>query len=951
MFDPSKIDLDLDSSPKKDNENNIESEPIKKEIIPEKKADILNDGSTQNEDDRKIDEPSKEDNKEIIKSEEEVEDSEVLDENLEITSPEPKIIFDININSLEYIIKYLISKQYDFFTLEPEENKIKVSFKKDNLEKESKYIKYPTYSSIILKAKSLTKLKIEDVENNQEGTCEINLNKKIYKALSKTVPSNFWEKLFFKIIETEKKVAPKKKEKMSFSKMISIFSGLLFTAILIWGIFISIVLFNSNSVSDLQFFNNLWVDTNAIKEFAAKIVNWIFGITLLIEIIFLFVFSYKALLTKKELKQKKISRIIISIFFLLLSVITFITWMFLAQKINSLKWLNYWKIEFYDNSKYLSNLFEKKWAKINISEKIIGPITIRFNNEEFIKKLNDDWFNPNKVTWQIWEENREIAVEDYELTHTFKEKWLTEIKLIIEWTNIKWEADKIEKDIWKINISNIVKINEIKLDNGWSKFIFDALDLKELWKIKWYYIPSLKWKTNEEENNIITKALSKEKLEWYKFNSKNIFQWEEYYWIKIISSGKEKEGLDKLFIISKWDNNEIFWKIEQEVDQNNPNKYEFKFKEPETNVGGSYIKEYIWKIKDFDDKGEKKEIVFKKEANLSDLENSSKINYTFKNAWEHEINLVIVDSEWKQQTFSSTININKSLVLLTKLNFKIWSNELEYKKDIIYEKNNNTYYLENIPAPSSIEIDANKIRALNPRYWLEEVSYDLDNDWNFEKIGKKAIYDINKDWVSSFRIKYSFVNKNVKTEIIDVIETIHITSINKESILDLQIIKPTSYVPVIVKFDASGSRVNWKDIEKFIFHYWDWTESEERDSKNNGHKYIKAWDYDVKLEVVTSDWEKYSITKKLILKNKPQKAVIKTSLKKAPLYQTIDFSAEDSIWEVWKYLWDFWDSKTSTKISPSHFYDKPWKYKIKLNLEFTNKNVLEDEIEIEIYEE
>jgi type II secretory ATPase GspE/PulE/Tfp pilus assembly ATPase PilB-like protein len=102
--------------------------------------------------------------------------------------PELKIIFDININSLEYLIKYLISKEYDFFTLEPEENKVKVAFRKDNLEKESKYIKYPAYSSIILKAKSLTKLKIEDIVNPQEGTSEINLNKKIYKTISKTVP-------------------------------------------------------------------------------------------------------------------------------------------------------------------------------------------------------------------------------------------------------------------------------------------------------------------------------------------------------------------------------------------------------------------------------------------------------------------------------------------------------------------------------------------------------------------------------------------------------------------------------------------------------------------------------------------------------------------------------------------------------------------------------------------
>jgi len=69
-----------------------------------------------------------------------------------------KIIFDINIDSAEYLIKYLISQNYDFFTLEPEDDKVKIVFRKDNIEKEVKYIKFPIYSNIVLKTKTLTKL-------------------------------------------------------------------------------------------------------------------------------------------------------------------------------------------------------------------------------------------------------------------------------------------------------------------------------------------------------------------------------------------------------------------------------------------------------------------------------------------------------------------------------------------------------------------------------------------------------------------------------------------------------------------------------------------------------------------------------------------------------------------------------------------------------------------------
>ncbi len=999
MFDPSKINLDLEGNEgentpeeskkqeetiinEQDNIDSLENKELETKI--ENKEENQNQEEKENEvlidniDEEKVEEKKENldvfEEKEVNETEQnqnqkQEEDEEIKKENRtpnenessnQNQSPiqdkieekeEEKIIFDININSLDYLMKYLVSKEYDFFVLEPEEDKIKVSFRKDNLEKELKYIKYPTYTNILLKAKSLTKLKIEETNISQEWTAEVSMNKKVYKALSKTAPSTSWEKLFFKMASTEKKAETKKKKGMSFGKMMSIFWGLFFTAILIWWVFISIVLFNSNSISDLQFFNNLWVNTNAIKDFAAKVVNWVFGMILVVEIIILFIFSYKALLTKKDFKKDKITRIIISMFFLVLSVITFITWMFLAQKINSLKGLNYWKVEFYDNSKYLSELFWEQWSKINISEKIIWPINIRFNNKEFIQKLVDDWFSPQSVTWVIWKTKKEVAVEDYETTYEFREKWLTDVNLVISGTNIKWEIEEIEKNIWKINISNTVKIEEIKLDNGWSKFVFDASDLRSLWKVKWYYIPSLEWKTDDEINNIVAKSLSKEKLEWYKFNSKNIFEWEEYYWIKIVNSSWEPEELDKLFIISKWDKNEVSWEIESINDPNDDKKYSFVFKNPETNIWEAYISKYVWRIQDFGDSGEENYVVIEKDANLSNLENSSKISYTFKKQWIHNVVLDIIDSDWKTQTFTDKIEIKKSLDLLTKLSFKVDNRELKYGEDIIYERENNTYYLENILAPSSIEIDANKIRTTSWRYGLKTVEFDLDSDWSFETIERKTKYDLIKGWIKSFKVKYKFVNKNIQEEIIDIVETIHITWTDREAILDLKIIKPSSYVPVIVKFDASNSKVNWKDIEKFIFDYGDWTEPEERDSINSWRRYVEAWEYDIKLSVVTSDWSKYDLKKKLILRNKPQKAVISTSLKKAPVYQTIDFSAEKSIWEVWSYFWDFWDGSTSTKMSHSHSYDKAWKYSIKLEIEFSNKNILKDEIEMEIYED
>jgi len=968
MFDPTKINLDLDnldkdlSETKKQNSNKDLQNSENKVVEDNKKQDILSSDlevKETKEEENKLIKENKQENNENNKSNELIqkvennkkENSENKEEKKE------KIIFDININSLKDILKYLLIKKFDFLTIEPSEDKVKINFKtKTNTE--TKYIKYHTYLNILLEAKKLWKLKVEETKKTQENKTQIVLEQKKYDFIIKTVPSNVWEKVFIKLKEllnAEKQA--KKKQKMSLGKLLSILAWMLLVAIVLGWIFMTIVIFNSNSVADLQFFNNIWVNTDAIKDFAAKLVNAFFGITILIEIIFLFFFAYKAFLTKKEFKQKRIRRIIISTFLLVLTTITFITWIFLYKKIMQLKWINYWKIEFYDNTKFISKLFSEKNSKIDITENIIWPAVIRFDDKEFIKKLLDDWFHPKTVIWKIWKEEFEKPVNDNYFIYTFDKKWLYKVKLIVKWTNIKWDIDEKVKEVWNININNIVKIKEIKLDNSWKKYNFDASDLAYLWKVYWYYIPSLEGKSDDEINKIVAKALAKEKRIWYNFNSKNIFDWEEYYAIKIISWDKtEKEiqntPLAKVFIVWAWNEDKISWEIKATRDIEDYRKYNFSLVNPKEKFWWAYIKEVLWKIEDVNSTWEKVLIPIKKEINLTNIEESSTITYSFKKPWEHKVYLQIKDSENNTYDLKPIIvNVAKKIKLRTKLIFKSDTQDLQYKKDIFYEENNDIYFLENILAPSKIEIDASKIKSLNPKYWLNKVSWDLENNWNFSVIENKIKYYVYKAWIQNIRVKYEFVNKLNPKEKIEKIQTISISSLDKEALLDLKMDLKNTYVPVVVKFDASKSKVTWKNIDKFIFDYWDGTKPEARDAINPWHKYIKAWNYRVKLTVVTDDWLKYSITKKLVLKDREQKAVIRTSLKKAPVLQAIDFSAEDSVWEVAKYFWDFWDWEISTQANPTHFYKKPWKYKVKLNLEFTDRNVSEAEKEIEIYEE
>jgi len=71
-------------------------------------------------------------------------------------------------------------------------------------------------------------------------------------------------------------------------------------------------------------------------------------------------------------------------------------------------------------------------------------------------------------------------------------------------------------------------------------------------------------------------------------------------------------------------------------------------------------------------------------------------------------------------------------------------------------------------------------------------------------------------------------------------------------------------------------------------------------------------------------------------------------MKKTQPNQEIDFSSDGSEGQITWYFWDFGDGEVSTEANPSHSFEEPWKYTVKLKITFQNNNALEDEVEIEI---
>ena len=842
----------------------------------------------------------------------------------EVEEIEQNIIYDINLTSLEILLSILLEKQYDFATFEPSENSVKVVFRKEKVIKETKYIKYPTYTNILFKAKSLTKLTIEESKDEQEWAWEIEIEWKNYKVVTKVVPSSFWSKLFIKVKETVKKVVTKEAKKRSIGKIFAYLWIIAFIALIIWGAFIGFVVLNAKTVEDVKFFYSLWINLNDINSFILMAVTIIFSILIFIETLVLIVYLFKFALTKKEFKQKKIRFWIISALILIITFTTGSAWMIIDKKI---RWLPNWQemaygdVQIYDNSKLISDKFDKWLALLKDTSNLIGPMQIKFDLNYFAKSEERKWLTIKKYIWAFWNGDiKETPIPT--IIYDFKEKWNYEVKLTLQEVDFQWKPiEKVVDSIPNINISYSVVINEKILNNWWKIVDFDATWLKELGKMEWYFMDDL----------------LKPVWTWNKFIIwKPIFE-ETLVWMYIRRNDKKSEELDKLFIISWEDKSKLDWKITYTRSLIDDLEYELKLENTKNDIWNWYIEEYKWII---DDKE------FTKQWDVTNPSEASKIKIKFKWYWEQEIKVIIKNSAWEIKEIKAKIDVPKILKLSSPLRIE---SEWKAVANMKYDTKLNEYYIDEIWVPTEIILDARFIKTNNLLYTLKKVSFDYNSDWDIDEVTKIWKYQASIEWNHTITTHLEFVNRRIATDIIKMKEVVYIEWIKKEAILTFDINKSTPYVPVTVSFDASKSQVKNENIDKFIWNYWDWVE-EERDAIVPGHKYTTPWEYIIKLKVITTSWKQYTTSQSLVLKPKAQSVKISTSMLKAPIWQWIDFTSDESEWQIVWYFWNFWDWATSTEANPTHNYSKAWKFKITLKLDFANKNILEDTIELEITE-
>lgn len=819
--------------------------------------------------------------------------------------------FSININTFDDVLKIIVNNEYDYVVVSPEYEKVKIIFKKEEKDIDEKFITYPIYSNILIKIKTIFNFD-SDRKKPQEWKWKYKFDKRDYDLEISTIPESFWEKI---TIKPKLKI----KTKASINEILTFTWALSFIIFIISSSFITFIVINAQNVEDVIFFSSLWISLNDINDFIWKVVNLVFSSVIFIEVILFAIFWIKFLLTKKEYKKKRLIFWSIAFFCLFLTFLSWNLWIATIKKVNGLpNWqdMSFWEIQLYDNTKLLLwDKYSKKEALIWENElwSLIWPVTIKFDLTFYAKREENNWYQIEKFTWDFWdwemqEELTPSIIKEFNEKKTYNIKVYLELKQKGTWKITTKEVDNMPS-IW---IKNIVKISEKILNSWWKTITFDATDLKNMWKVDWYSEEDLK-------KPIITS---------YIFTPKPIFE-DKIFWLYIKKDGKTSENLDKVFLIS--------WVVETQVDWTiNFNKtdndlvYELSIKDIKIWLDDWYIESFKWIIWD-DEKILKNEV-----WNEFD---SSKLKYSFPDYWKHEVKMVLTDTNWRTKELKKIIDVKKETLLKNSLSISDnWT-----KLDVRHE--NWIYYIQDLPIPTRIKFDANLLKTENPNDSLKKVIWEYDwknDDWN------TLSYNIETEWKSVIKATYIFSSIKDSSEK-TITETIYINSIKKEAILDLEI-KPSEeeYVPVTIKFDASKSEIKDENITKFIYDYWDWTPPEERDAINPWHRYTIAWEYTIKLTVVTSNWKKYSTSKKLILKPGSQLVKIKASMKEAPIMQWIDFTSNDSEWQIVSYFWDFWDWETSTDANPTHAFKDSWTYKVTLKAEFNNKNIIDDFILVKI---
>lgn len=116
------------------------------------------------------------------------------------------------------------------------------------------------------------------------------------------------------------------------------------------------------------------------------------------------------------------------------------------------------------------------------------------------------------------------------------------------------------------------------------------------------------------------------------------------------------------------------------------------------------------------------------------------------------------------------------------------------------------------------------------------------------------------------------------------------------------------------------------------------------------YQYNVAGDYTVKLTVMKDDGTKAEVSRKIIVKDVPKKISISSSVSSGKVGYGVDFTCNVS-GQIAQYAWEFGDNTPpSTEANPTHVYEQPGDFPVKLTATYADGTIRTAELEIKVEE-
>lgn len=674
------------------------------------------------------------------------------------------------------------------------------------------------------------------------------------------------------------------------------------------------------------FFNNVfgieYITVQFTLEYTIYVFYSILGIVLGVSFLF---FWYRSILIKTKKKYKKIVLWLLtatfgSLFFANIALFAWTYNRFLAIDFTNIAQ----RVILYDNVLlWYKNKLRKgdDWTFFRVPNKIIWPITIRYDISPQIKRivrenglLLDRWYSfeidydgdGNPDAWSSDSPRVHLPISHAEssvlVPQMFKEVGQYKTTAFIRALDSSGNRKEIPVEMPEIIVQNVVNISRTEWKDGSKSYLFDASSLSNLWQAHWSIIgqPDIKFV-------------------WYQFSPKDILQYPAVVCLKMQPIDIwATDPCDWRYVIDEnIQTNITDTNIQTKIDPLNPLKYQFSVN-PRTLQGE--IKTIRWKID-----GKTYDGPF-----LSGTE--TVLDYTFKKSWTYLIHVEIEDTLWNilstspESIFTALFTELKSgygLKILDENDNDIWKNT--------YILNTKTFFLPEISVPTTLTLDAVGIQSINPRLKLSQVEWDLDNNGVYERSGSKIQQTVSFPQQYVWYARYVFEDKTIDGELKTqmYIDKIVLKWVEKPIDVRLKIRPDRDYAPALVRIDATGSRVQKGEIFKFLYDFGDGSPVYEWEGIVD-YRYKNPWEYTIQVTAVTKDGQKDSYKQTLIIK-KPQEFVtiqpsVASENAKAGYPITFDITSQGDVASV---SWNFGDNTPKTEwFNVIHTFREPGIYTI-----------------------